>query len=250
MQKIEIFPGIYVINGFRAIFLKNIDAVAISDLQLGQELYLAEEKGIFVPQFQLREMKRDLSAILKETKARKLIINGDFKHEFGEASRQEWREVKELTRFVAKKVREIILIRGNHDNYLLTIASHLGLKVFDPFYVEGNILFTHGHKKVKYPKGVKTVVIGHEQPALLLKRGFDRIKVPCLLYGKMKNGKNFICLPAFSPLASGVAINSVSKDELLSPILKDEVEINELRPIVVEKEIGALKFPKIGEISI
>jgi metallophosphoesterase superfamily enzyme len=30
----------------------------ISDLQIGEELYLAEEKGIYVPQVQLKEMKK------------------------------------------------------------------------------------------------------------------------------------------------------------------------------------------------
>jgi hypothetical protein len=246
----EIIPGFETINGYRAIFVERLNAVVISDLQLGEELYLAEERGVFIPQIQLNEMKKDISEILKLTSAKKLIINGDFKHEFGEASRQEWREVKEFVGLVQRKVKDIILVRGNHDNYLLTIASHIGLKVFDPFYLEEKIIFTHGHKKIKYPQNVETVVIGHEQPALILKRGFDKIKTPCLLYGKVKDGKNFICLPAFSPLASGVAINSASSEDLLSPILREEVNIDESIPIALDKEIGALKFPPIKKIRI
>ena len=244
----EIFKGIFTVDGLRAIFLEELNAVAISDLQLGEELYLAEQ-GIFVPQVQLKEMKEDLKAILRKTKAERIVINGDLKHEFGEASQQEWREVKDLINFLKKKVKEIILVRGNHDNYLLNIISKLEIKLFQPFFFSKGILFAHGHQKVDYPKEMKVLIIGHEQPALVLRKGFDRIKVPCLLYGKTKNKKDFICLPAFSPLASGVEINLISKEELLSPILKEDVDFENLSVIALDKEVGALNFGKIKDLQ-
>ncbi|MGC8812764.1 MAG: metallophosphoesterase [Candidatus Aenigmatarchaeota archaeon] len=245
----EIFEGIFTVNGFRAIFLEKLRAVAISDLQLGEELYLAEQ-GIFVPQVQLKEMKEDLKEILKETEAEKIIINGDLKHEFGSASQQEWREVKELISFLREKVKEIILVRGNHDNYLLNIISKLEVKLFQPFFFSQGILFAHGHKKIEYPKGMEVLIIGHEQPSLVLRKGFDKVKVPCLLYGRMKNEKNFICLPAFSPLASGVEINVISKEDLLSPILKEEVDLENLFAVALDKEAGALNFGKIKDLRV
>lgn len=246
----EIFEGISTINGFRAIFVKKLKAIAISDLQLGEELYVAEEQGIFVPQVQLKEMKEDLEKIFELTKAERIIINGDLKHEFGEASRQEWREVKDLISFLKEKVKEIILVRGNHDNYLLNIVSKLGIKLYQPFFFSQGILFAHGHQRFDYPKEMKVLIIGHEQPALVLRKGFDRIKVPCLLYGKTRNKKNFICLPAFSPLASGVEINLISKEELLSPILREEVDFENLSAIALDKEIGALNFGKIKNVML
>jgi hypothetical protein len=36
---------------------------------------------------------------------------------------------------------------------------------------------------------------------------------------------------------------------LLSPILKEEVDFENLIPIALEKEVGALEFPKIKELS-
>ncbi|MEM7825443.1 MAG: metallophosphoesterase [Candidatus Aenigmatarchaeota archaeon] len=245
----EIFKGIFTVNGFKAIFIKKLKTVVISDLQLGEELYLAEQ-GIFVPQFQLKEIENDLKKILGKTKADTVIINGDLKHEFGEASRQEWREVKDLINFLKKKVKEVILVRGNHDNFLLNIVSKLKIKVFQPFYFSEGILFTHGHKKVDYPKEMEVLIIGHEQPALVFKKGFDRVKVPCLLYGKTKKGKNFICLPAFSPLASGVEVNTISKESLLSPILREDVDFENLSAIVLDKEAGALNFGKIRNLTL
>jgi putative SbcD/Mre11-related phosphoesterase len=224
--------------------------VVISDLQLGEELYLAEEMGVFVPQTQLKEIEADLAAILEVTRARQVIVNGDLKHEFGEASHQEWREVRELIEFLRQKVDEIIVVRGNHDNYLLTIAGSIGIQVYDPYYFAEGTAFTHGHRRIEYPRGIETLVIGHEQPAIVLKRGFDTVKVPCLLYGKTKTGEGFVCLPAFSPLSEGTALNVEKKDELLSPILREDVDIEQLRPIGLDKETGALEFPTMKHLML
>jgi len=246
----KLFEDVEIINGHKAIYIQDLDLVVISDLQLGEELYLAEEKGIFVPQVQLKEIKKELNDIFKKVKAKRILINGDLKHEFGEASRQEWREVIDFVEFLRKRVKEIIVVRGNHDNYLLNIASKINLQVFDPFYLEKGYLFTHGHKKISYPKEFHTLIIGHEEPAIILKEGFDKIKLPALLYGKMKNGKRIICLPAFSYLSSGTEVNAVDKEDLLSPILKEDVEIDDLEVIGIDKEVGSLKFGKIKDIKI
>ncbi len=243
----QVFKGIETVDGFPAIFLEELKAIAIADLHLGYELALAEQ-GIFVPQTQLKEIKKDLNEIFKLVKAEKLIIVGDLKHEFGEASKQEWREVKDLMNFLWKKVKQIILVRGNHDNYLLTIISKLGIDLFDPYYLEKGVCFIHGHKKIEIPKEAKTLIIGHEHPSLILKEGFDRVKVPCLLYGRTKSNLNFICLPAFSSWASGTDVNLVSKEDLLSPILREEVEFENLIPIGLEKGLKPLKFPKLKEL--
>jgi len=56
-------------------------------------------------------------------------------------------------------------------------------------------------------------------------------------------------LPAFSPLASGVEINLISKEELLSPILKEEVDFENLSVITLDKEVGALNFGKIKDLQ-
>lgn len=245
-DSMEIFEGIETINGYPAIHLKEINAVAIADLHLGYELALAEQ-GIFVPQTQLKEILKDLRGIFKLVKPEKLIINGDIKHEFGEASRQEWREVKKLVAYLKRKVRRLILVRGNHDNYLLNITSKLGIEVFNSYYLEKGICFVHGHKKVKLPK-FKSLIIAHEHPSLVLREGFDKVKIPCLLYGKIR-GKNFICLPAFSTWASGTEVNLASREDLLSPILK-EIDFEELKAIGLEKGVKPLKFPKLKELKI
>lgn len=245
---IEIFKGIRTVNGFPGIFVESLNALVIADLHLGYELALAEQ-GIFVPEAQLKEILESLRQIFKKEKPKSLIILGDLKHEFGEASSQEWREVFRLVEYLRKKVEKIILVRGNHDNYLLNIISKLEIELHDPYYLEKGICFLHGHKKVKLPN-YDTLIIAHEHPSLVLKEGYDRVKLSCFLYGKTKRNKNFICLPAFSTWASGSSVNLISKEELLSPILREEVDIDELIPIAVEKEIGTLKFPKVKNLRL
>lgn len=249
-SSLKLFGEIELINSFRAIFIRKLNAICISDLQLGYEQYLAEKGGIFLPRTQLKEIISELKAIFRIKKPKKIIINGDLKHEFGETSSQEWFEVRKLVEYLRKKVDEIILVRGNHDNYLLTIASHLEIEVFDPFYFEKGFCFLHGHKRIKYPNGTKFIIIGHEQPSILLKEGFDKVKIPCLLYGTTKDNKKLICLPSFSPLASGSPINVIGKDEILSPILREEADIDELKAIGLDKEAGPLELPKIKNIRI
>jgi hypothetical protein len=242
MKDLEIFKGIKTANGFPAIFIEKLNALVIADVHLGYELALAQQ-GIFVPQVQLEEILKDLKKIFERVKAKCLIIVGDVKHEFGEASAQEWREVYRLIEFLRKKVEKIILVRGNHDNYLLNIINKLGIELYDPYYLAEGICFIHGHKKVKLPK-FKTLIIAHEHPSLVLRKGYDKIKVPCLLYGKINEKKHFICLPAISSWTSGTNINLVSRGELLSPILK-EIDFENLVPIALDKEAGALKFPRL-----
>ncbi|MDI6806957.1 MAG: metallophosphoesterase [Candidatus Aenigmarchaeota archaeon] len=245
----EIFDGMKTIDGFRAISIESLDAIAIADLHLGYELALAQQ-GIFVPETQLKEILKDLRGIFKKVRAKDLIIVGDVKHEFGEASAQEWREVFKLIDFLRKEVERIVLVRGNHDNYLLNIISKIGMELHDPYYLAKGIFFVHGHERIKIPKGAKTVVIAHEHPSLVLREGFDKVKVPCLLYGKTVGGKNFICLPAISSWASGTDVNLIPKKEFLSPILREGTDFENLTPIALEKGVGALKFPKIKNLSL
>ena len=244
----EILKGVKTLDGLPAILIEKLRVACVADLHLGYELALAE-KGVFVPSTQLQEILRTLRLILKQSKPETLILLGDVKHEFGEASRQEWREVRKLSEFLRRKVKKLILVRGNHDNYLLTICSHLGLEVHDPFYFVEGICFVHGHKRIRYPKGTRVVVTAHEHPSLALREGYSKVKVPCLLHGKTKDGKKLVCLPAISPLASGTEVNAISQPELLSPLLREEVELDELVPVVLDKEVGALSFPKLKFLS-
>lgn len=240
----EIIKNVFSLPGHRGIYFKDLDLVAISDLQLGEERVLAEESKIFVPEIQLNIMVNEIRVLHELTGAGRLLINGDFKHGFAVASRQEWFEVERVYKEVNKLYNEMIVVRGNHDNYLANISSFLGLTLKDEHFEKG-YKFVHGHKLVELA-GVSTLVIGHEQPAVLLRKSYDSVKMPVILYGKTSLGTNFICLPAFSPISSGVEVNAVNKENLLSPFFKSIVDIDELYAVAIDPEVGEIPLPKIG----
>ncbi len=55
--------------------------------------------------------------ILKRYKVTRVVVNGDLKHEFGRITRQEWMEAKNFIEFLQENFNEVILIKGNHDNF-------------------------------------------------------------------------------------------------------------------------------------
>jgi len=239
-----------IVEGLPAIFFCEEDAICIADLHLGYESSLA---GISLPSRQLQEVERKFELALKNCGgASKLIINGDLKHVFSEASRQEWAEVPMFLDFVLSFVREIILVRGNHDTFLGPLRRFKEVKVVNSLEI-GDVLLIHGHNKdfihiFEWAKarGIAEIVIAHEHPFLILgDRVGARVRVPCFLRGRF--GRFRICvLPAFSPLAGGTAVNVAAKSEFLSPILRsDFVQIDEMEVLAVDESAGTLKFPAL-----
>lgn len=237
---------IEIIKGYPAIYIPKLDLIAISDLQIGYETHLAE-KGIFVPQKQINELIRNLKEISFLKNAKRLLINGDIKHEFSKPTTQEIREVKDFLNFAKQLFKEIIIVKGNHDNFILNILEEMEFSIYDPYYDEKGFCFLHGDKEVDLPE-CKYLIIGHEQPMILLKEGFDKIRVKALLIGKYKN-LELIVLPAFSTIASGSEINVLSKEELLSPILK-KCDLDNFDVYAIEERFDTLYLGKLKNLRI
>jgi len=253
----ELFKGVEIVESFPAVYIKQFKAIVIADLHLGYE-GIAAERGIFMPKIQF---KKELEVVKKiagkySKKAEKIIINGDLKHEFSETTYHEFTEVKEMLEFLSSKFKEIIFVKGNHDNFVARITSKFNIPVYDFFDTE-NFFFLHGHKLFESrlaEKGIDRIkedfiVIGHEHPALAL---YDEVggkeKLKCFLHGFDENiKKNIIVLPAFSYLAHGSDVNVIPKNALLSPLFKI-VDVDELSAIGVSEEAGILEFGKIKEM--
>src|SRR5439155_1478377 len=148
----------------------------ISDLHLGFEGALAEQ-GVSIPRFQRRVVLERLGKMLDRGKAEKVIIAGDFKHEFSKNLVDEWVEVKQVLRFLKDRVTPI-LVRGNHDNYLATILGDLNLTL-DPRADIGGYTIVHGHEEVST---LHPIIMGHEHPAVMLKEELGAVvSVPAFL---------------------------------------------------------------------
>lgn len=173
----------------------------------------------------------------------KIIINGDIKHEFGTISEQEWRHTLRLLDFLSKYSNEIILVKGNHDTILGPIAKKRNVKVKD-YFITKDILIIHGDKldknieKIIKKSKIKTIIIGHEHPAVSIHEGPRTELFKCFLKGKWQ-GKILIVQPSFNLVTEGT---DVLKEELLSPFLQQDLSNFECF-IVADKvyEFGKLR---------
>ncbi len=244
----EIF-GFETIDSLPALYHQESDMVVISDLHLGLEGSMTYE-GSYVPQFQLDELKEDLRGAAEETGASRVLVNGDLKHEFSTTRFSEEKEIREFIEFLQELFSEVVLVKGNHDTFVVQIAEDYGLELED-YHLENDVLFYHGHRELDLlgAEGYDTVVIGHEHPALSLKDEIGvKEKVDCFLYGEMDNESRLIVMPAFSKISGGSTVNEVPTHKLLSPVLRNQVDIDEMKAIAVSKEAGLFEFPEIGKI--
>jgi uncharacterized protein len=221
-----------------ALYLKKQNTLIIADTHIGYEEAL-NKRGVFIPRFQFKEIVQRLEKILSKVKnLDKIIINGDIKHEFGTISDQEWRHTLQLLDFLAKHCNEIILVKGNHDKIIGPIANKRKVKVVDSYTID-DILILHGNK-IPNLKNYKTIIIGHEHPAISLRDGPRIEKYKCFLKGKYKK-KILIVQPSFNLVTEGTDILrncyaisgtqkipeeflSVSKEKVLSPFLKQDLK--------------------------
>jgi len=233
VDRLELSKGVEVTRDL-ALFLREERALVISDLHLGFEGALAEQ-GVSIPRFQRKVILERLGRMLDRVRAERVVIAGDFKHEFSRNLVDEWVEVKQVLRFLKERVTPV-LVRGNHDNYLATILGDLRMELLDRADVAGHTI-VHGHEEVST---LHPIVMGHEHPAVKLKDELGAtVSVPAFLASD-----RLIVLPAFSPLALGVDVSSFP---YLSPIL-NRTDIGDARVIGVDEREGLLDFGRVRDL--
>jgi putative SbcD/Mre11-related phosphoesterase len=232
----EILPGIEMVD--LALHIKQHQVVVFSDLHIGYEEAL-NKQGVMVPRFQYADVRNRLGRILARTKPEQIVVNGDIKHEFGTITEQEWRETLKVLDFLGCHA-PVTLIRGNHDTILGPIAKKREVRTEDELVV-GDVQMVHGHRLVDVPGKVKTIIIGHEHPALSLSDAVRSETYKCFLLGSYK-GKDLIVLPSLNLAVEGT---DIQRDEILSPYLKQELGGFQVF-VVGEKEI--LPFGPLGRL--
>ena len=223
--------------------------LVIADLHIGYEEAL-NRQGFLVPRTQFEEIVKrieNIFNILKGKKLKSIVINGDLKQEFGMISEQEWRNALKFLDLLAKHCDEVILVKGNHDTMLKPIANKRNVKVLDYLIIDSmekhnnkkipilkkmlkntqksknqKILIIHGDKipSKELMKGISTIVIGHEHPAVSIKEGARIEQFKCFLKGKY-NGKTLIVQPSFNTLIEGT---NILRDNIHSPFLKHDLD--------------------------
>ncbi|MDP4012342.1 MAG: metallophosphoesterase [Candidatus Nanoarchaeia archaeon] len=203
--------------------LKFKDNLIIGDLQIGYEESL-NKQGLMIPRFQLKDIMKELEKIFSKYKFKRIILNGDIKHEFGRISDQEWKDTLKIIDYLQQH-GEVILIKGNHDTILEPIAKKRNLKTIE-YYKEGDVIILHGHKII--PDLSKIIIIGHEHPAVSFKeRPSEKFK--CFLKGKYEKS-TLIVMPSLNMLTVGTDITQAN---FLSPFLSGN--LNNFEIYVVEE---------------
>lgn len=250
----ELFPGVEIVAAQPALYLKALDAIVIADLHLGYEA-IQVESGVFVPRVQYEKTMKIVEEVADKQRASTVIVLGDVKHEFSETGYHEFKEVLDFLEFLKGKFKRVVVIKGNHDNFVIRMTNKAGVELFEELRMNG-FLFTHGHEMPGSTQGYDCIVMGHEHPSIAL---FDeelrtKEKVKCFLYGVVKgagkrelNGKKIIVMPALSYFAYGSDVNVTPRSQFLSPILKDfDVDKLGVKGLLEGERI--LEFPDLGKL--
>ena len=234
MDTKEVLPGIDATRDY-ALWFRKERALVISDLHLGYEGAL-QEAGVAIPRRQKGIMLERLGRLLDRYEPERVVVNGDFKHEFSRNLEDEWKDVQDVLDFLHRRTTPV-LVRGNHDNYLMQILSRRGLDLLRKFEI-GGFTLVHGHDD---PGVSGPLVLGHEHPAVKLRDDLGAtFSLPAFVVLD-----DLILLPAFSPLALGVDVTERPK---LSPLLQF-VDLSPARVYAIDDAIGLLEFGRVGDLQ-
>ncbi len=236
MQKIEIFDDVYITSD-RCVWYSKKDVIILADLHLGLEASLREE-GYSIPKIQKDRILSRLSTIIDKYQPETVVIDGDFKHSFGKNRKQEFYDLLDVIDYLEKQ-SELVIIRGNHDNYLKNIAEKRGIVFYENHMILDNITLTHGHKKID---DYDFLIIGHEHPSLKIRDEMGGlVKIPCFLYNNMNN---VLISCAFSPFSGGRDI--ISAKNFISESI-NSLEIMDFHVYAVT-DSGLMDFQTVGDI--
>ena len=197
------------------IYLKKEKILIIGDIHLGYEESLSRQ-GVLVPRFQLKETIKRLEKILDKLEVKEVVITGDLKHEFGKILYTESKDTLEFLDFLLRKYK-VTIIKGNHDTVLIYIAQKRGIEL-KQYCKVSDFFICHGDKIIENMDffSSKTIIIGHEHPAISISKNSRSETFKCYLIGMYKD-KKLIVMPSFNVLIEG---SDILKEKILSPFLK------------------------------
>ena len=176
----------------------------LADLHIGIESEL-KKFGVFVPN-QYEKIRSRIISLIESTKAKRIILLGDVKHNIPSSTIEEYKNIPKLLDELSGLV-EVLIIKGNHDGNLeKLVQKYEVLKEFR----EGKVLFTHGHRKIDLCDEIDTYVIGHFHPCVeFIDKNGIKIKEAAWIRGEFKNKSKFIILPAFNDLIEGISFKKI-----------------------------------------
>lgn len=139
--------------------------LVIADLHIGWELALSQ-KGIHITA-QMPKLLQRTEKLIQKYKPDKLIILGDVKHTVATAKLGEWKHVPDFFEGLETHLKDIQVIRGNHDGNLKPLLPQKTKLLSAAGVIEGDVGLFHGHR---WPSPslleCKTLMMGHVHPVV------------------------------------------------------------------------------------
>jgi putative SbcD/Mre11-related phosphoesterase len=142
--------------------------LVIADPHLGWEMAL-RDKGIHVPS-QSSKLLQKLATLLSKYKPDALLILGDIKYTVVSAEPGEWHDIPDFFNELKNYVKEIAIVRGNHDANLEPLLPESVKFLPATGTVVDDVGLFHGHK---WPSPTllkcKTLIMGHLHPVVVFR---------------------------------------------------------------------------------
>ena len=168
----------------RALYWVEARTVVVADVHLGKAATFRAH-GISLPGGTTQTNLTNLTAVLDQTKAQRLLILGDLLHAIAGRDVAMIEQVDHWRRQFSTLTIDLVL--GNHDHHAGPPPESWRMHCVDRIE-EGPFVWQHE------PEDVETgyVIAGHVHPAVRLRGPGERLTLPCFYFGA-----NYAILPAF-----------------------------------------------------
>ncbi|MCA9287472.1 MAG: ligase-associated DNA damage response endonuclease PdeM [Phycisphaerales bacterium] len=181
----------------RAVWWARCETLIVADFHLGKSQAL-RAGGSAVPAGVLDESLVRLGGAIARTGATRVLVVGDLLHA-GVGLTPDL--IDRVAAWRRKFPGRVVVVPGNHDRSLASVADAWGLEIAGDRLVEGPFAFVHDPatcEGVEAGPGVRFTWCGHVHPGVWIRGGGDALKLACFAIGPRLG-----LLPAFTRFAAG-----------------------------------------------
>ncbi len=217
--------------------------LVVTDLHIGFESSFVANEIFIGKNTTTNETIDELSEIIEFEKPDSVILLGDVKSSIKNISKIEWSDVPLFFEKI-KQNCNVILIPGNHDANIQRLVPEDVSMISSTGMVDGNILFTHGHRMPSENFAhVKKIIIGHVHPVFFQE---DSIVNGQRVWISLKTDKEYIfpsesgeieitIVPSFNKYF--YATNKKKYKKSISPIIEKIKNVSSARIVTLDGTI-------------
>jgi len=217
--------------------------LVVTDLHIGFESSFVSNEIFIGKNTTTNETIDELSEIIELEKPDSVILLGDVKSSIKNISKIEWNDVPLFFEKI-KQNCNVILIPGNHDANIQRLVPEDVSMISSTGMVDGNILFTHGHRMPSENFAhVKKIIMGHVHPVFFQE---DSIVNGQRVWISLKTDKEYIfpsesgeieitIVPSFNKYF--YATNKKKYKKSISPIIEKIKNVSSARIVTLDGTI-------------